>query len=101
MDIASFHSDDNPNGTTAQKRIDSIAAQRPDMTVSRHAIEEAEQVGLYRSMRILVNDFDAFSDPDASAGLTLRVSRKPERPASAPTVDQLRAALAVDELAVR
>lgn len=48
-----------------------------------------------------MNDVDAFSDPDAGAGLSLRISRKPERPAGAPTVDQLRAALAVDELAVR
>jgi len=66
--------------------------------VTRHLVEtleEAERVGFHGSPSILVDGVDVFADPEAGVGLSCRVYRTPDGLAGAPTVEQLRAALAV------
>jgi hypothetical protein len=96
MDIALLYLDGCPNWKVAEQRLSEIAAERPDITVTRHlvdTIEEAERVGFHGSPSILVNGVDAFADRDAGIGLACRVYATPGGPAGAPTLEQLRAVL--------
>ena len=89
--------DDCPNWRVADERLAAIAAERTDLKVTRHLVdtlEEAERVGFHGSPSILVDGVDVFAGPDAGVGLSCRVYRTPEGLAGAPTMEQLRAALA-------
>lgn len=104
MDIALLYFDDCPNWKIADERLVAIAAERPDLTVSRHLVdtlEEAERVGFHGSPSILVNGVDVFAEPDAGVGLSCRVYRTPDGPAGAPTIEQLRAALVGQDRTMR
>lgn len=104
MDIALLYFDDCPNWKIADERLAVIAAERPDLTVSRHLVdtlEEAERVGFHGSPSILVDGVDVFAEPDHGVGLSCRVYRTPDGPAGAPTIEQLRAALAGQDGTVR
>ena len=104
MDISLLYSDDCPNWKIADVRLAAIAAERPDLTVSRHLVdtfEEAERVGFHGSPSILVDGVDVFAGPDAGVGLSCRVYRTPDGSAGAPTLEQLRAALAGQNGTVR
>jgi protein-disulfide isomerase len=78
MDITLLYFDDCPNWRVAV--VDTL--------------EEAERVGFHGSPSILVDGVDVFAEPDAGVGLSCRVYRTPEGLAGAPTMEQLRAALA-------
>ncbi len=100
MDIALLYFDDCPNWKIADERLAAIAAERADLTVSRHlvdTVEESERLGFHGSPSILVDGVDAFADTDAGVGLSCRVYRTPDGLAGAPTVEQLRGALAVGD----
>ncbi len=100
MDIALLYFDDCPNWKVVDERLSEIAAERADLTVTRHLVEtleEAERVGFHGSPSILVDGVDVFADPEAGVGLSCRVYRTPAGLAGAPTVEQLRAALAVGD----
>lgn len=104
MDIALLYFDDCPNWKIADDRLAAIAAERCDLTVSRHLVdtlEEAERVGFHGSPSILVDGIDVFAEPDDGVGLSCRVYRTPDGPAGAPTIEQLRAALAGHDRTVR
>ncbi len=104
MDIALLYFDDCPNWKVAEERLVAIAAERTDLTVTRHlgdTVEEAERVGFHGSPSILVDGVDVFAEADAGVGLSCRVYRTPDGLAGAPTVEQLRAALAVGNGTVR
>lgn len=104
MDIALLYFDDCPNWKIADDRLAAIAAERPDLTVSRHLVdtlEEAERMGFHGSPSILVDGIDIFAEPDAGVGLSCRVYRTPDGPAGAPTIEQLRTALAGKDGSVR
>jgi hypothetical protein len=97
MDITLLYFDDCPNWRVADERLAAIAAERADLMVTRHLVdtlEEAERVGFHGSPSILVDGVDVFAEPDAGVGLSCRVYRTPDGLAGAPTVEQLRAALA-------
>lgn len=97
MDITLLYFDDCPNWRIAEERLAAIAAERADLTVTRHLVdtlEEAERVGFHGSPSILVDGVDVFAEPGAGVGLSCRVYRTPEGLAGAPTLEQLRAALA-------
>lgn len=97
MDITLLYFQGCPNWRIADERLATIAAQRSDITVTHHlveSIEEAERLGFHGSPSILVDGEDAFADADTAVGLSCRVFRTPEGPAGAPTVEQLKAALA-------
>lgn len=100
MDIALLYFDDCPNWKIADERLAVVAAERSDLTVSRHLVdtlEEAERLGFHGSPSVLVDGVDVFAGPDDGVGLSCRVYRTPDGPAGAPTVEQLRAALATQE----
>ena len=104
MDIALLYFDDCPNWKIADERLAAIVAERPDLTVTRHLVEtleEAERVGFHGSPSILVDGVDVFAEPDDGVGLSCRVYRTPDGLEGAPTVEQLRAALAVGNGTVR
>ena len=97
MDITLLYFDDCPNWRVADERLAAIAAERADLTVTHHLVdtlEEAERVGFHGSPSILVDGVDVFAEPDAAVGLSCRVYRTPNGLAGAPTMEQLRAALA-------
>lgn len=97
MDITLLYFDDCPNWKVADERLTAIAAERADLTVTRRlvdTVEEAERVGFHGSPSILVDGVDIFAEPDAGVGLSCRVYRTPDGLAGAPTMEQLRAALA-------
>ena len=104
MDIALLYFDECPNWEVAEERLVAIAAERTDLTVTRHLVNtvvEAERVGFHGSPSILVDGVDVFAEAGAGAGLSCRVYRTPDGLAGAPTVEQLQAALAVGNGTVR
>lgn len=104
MDIALLYFDDCPNWKIADERLAVIAADRPDVTVSRHLVEtleEAERVGFHGSPSILVDGVDVFAEPDAGVGMSCRVFHTPDGLVGVPTVEQFRAALGVGNETVR
>ncbi len=100
MDIALLYFDDCPTWKVVDERLSAIAAERADLTVTRHLVEtleKAERVGFHGSPSILVDGVDVFADPEAGVGLSCRVYRTPDGLAGAPTVEHLRAGLAVGD----
>lgn len=97
MDITLLYFDDCPNWKIADEPLAAIAAERADLLVTHHLVEtleEAERVGFHGSPSILVDGVDVFAEPGAGVGLSCRVYRTPDGLAGAPTMEQLRAALA-------
>lgn len=97
MNIELLYFEGCPNWRITDERLATIATQRSDITLTHHlveSIEEAERVGFHGSPSILVDGKDVFADADTPVGLSCRVYQTPKGPAGAPTVEQLRAALA-------
>lgn len=99
MEIILQYFDGCPNWEVAEERLAVIAAERPDVTVTRHLVEtfdEAERVGFHGSPSILIEGVDPFANAnaDAGVGLACRIYQTPDGPAGAPTLEQLRAAVA-------
>jgi hypothetical protein len=98
MNVTLLYFDDCPNWETAVQRLATIAADHPDMTVTRHRVEtleEAERLGFHGSPSILVDGVDAFAESTAPVGLSCRIYRTPDGLAGAPTLEQLRVALGI------
>lgn len=99
MDISLLYFEGCPNWRIAEQRLASLAAAHPGLTVTPHhveTVEEAERVGFRGSPSIQVDGVDVFAEPDDGVGLSCRVYRTPDGPAGAPTLDQLRAALGLE-----
>lgn len=97
MNIDLLYLDACPNWMIADERLSAIAVERPDLTVHHHlvdSVEEAERWGFHGSPSILLDGHDPFAGPDAGVGLSCRVYQTPDGPAGAPTLKQLRAAIA-------
>lgn len=97
MNIDLLYFDDCPNWKLADQRLSEIAAQRPDITLTRHEVhtnEEAQRIGFHGSPSILVKGVDPFADEDAGTGVACRLYATAHGPAGAPTLEQLRAAIA-------
>ena len=96
MDVALLYFDGCPNWKVVDQRLAEIAAERPDVRVTRHQVrtfEEAERVGFHGSPSILVDGVDAFDAADAGIGLACRVYATPGGAAGTPTLEQLRATI--------
>ena len=96
MDITLLYFEDCPNWRVADERLTTLAAERPDIRVSRHLVdteEEAERTRFHGSPSIQVDGVDVFADLDAEVSLSCRRYLTPHGYEGAPTLDQLRAAL--------
>lgn len=96
MDVSLLYFDDCPNWKLAAERLAVIAAEYPEVAVTRHRVEtvaDAERLRFHGSPSIVVDGVDVFAEPGASVGLSCRIYRTPDGLSGAPTMDQLRVAL--------
>ncbi len=97
MKITLLYFEDCPNWTVADVRLTALAAERPDIRVTRHLVDtaaEAERTRFGGSPSILVDGVDVFAEPGSQVGLFCRRYLTPNGYEGAPTLDQLRAVLA-------
>lgn len=97
MEITLLYFDGCPSWKVAEERLAVIAAERPDVTVTRRAVEtfeDAERLGFHGSPSLLVDGVDPFAAAGAGVGLACRIYQTPEGPAGVPTLDQIRAEIA-------
>ncbi len=93
MEITLLYFDGCPNWKLADQRLAQIAAEHPEIRVTRQrveTVEDAERIGFHGSPSILVDGVDVFAGPDAGVGLACRVYATPDGLAGAPTLEQLR-----------
>ncbi len=95
MEITLQYFDDCPNWHVAEVRLRQALTDigRPDQAILHQRVdtpEEAERVAFGGSPTILIDGTDPFADPTGPAGYACRVYNGD----AAPTVTQLRAALA-------
>lgn len=86
-----------PNWKVTDERLTAIAAERGNLTVTRHRVEtaaEAERIRFHGSPIILADGVDAFAEPGSAVGLSCRRYLTPHGYDGAPTLEQLHAALA-------
>ncbi len=96
MEITLQYFDGCPNWKVADERLTALAAERPDVVLTRQVVdteEEAERVGFHGSPSILINGTDVFAAPGAPVGLACRRYMTPDGAAGAPTLEQLRSAV--------
>ncbi len=97
MDITLLYFDDCPHWKVADDRPAALAAERPDITLTRRLVAdaaEADRIGFLGSPSILVDGVDVFAEPGSQVGLSCRRYPTPDGYEGAPTVEQLREALA-------
>lgn len=97
MDITLLYFEDCPNWKVADERLAALAAERPDIRVTRHLVDtvaEAEWTRFHGSPSILVESVDVFAEPGSEVGLSCRRYLTPDGYEGAPTLDQLRTVLA-------
>lgn len=98
MDVTFLYFEDCPNWLKADAQLRTLAAERPDLRIVRRIVdtpEAAEETRFRGSPSILIDGVDAFADADALVGLSCRVYQTPDGPSGSPTIEQLRAVLAV------
>lgn len=98
MEISLLYFDDCPNWTEADRHLEQLRTEFPDLVVTRRLVdttEKAEQVGFRGSPSILIDGEDPFGAPDAQVGLSCRIYQTPDGPAGSPTLDQLREAVTI------
>lgn len=99
MDVTLLYFEACPNWQTTESHLETLAREVPDLRISRHLVdtaEEAERVGFVGSPSILIDGVDPFADSNGPAGLSCRIYESPAGPAGSPTLDQLRKVLADD-----
>lgn len=88
--------DDCPSWRVASGLLDELAAEQPDIRITRRTVttpEGAERERFRGSPSILIDGEDRFADADEPFGLSCRLYSTPAGPAGAPTIEQLRAAI--------
>lgn len=97
MDITLLYFDGCPNWGQAAKHLDVLAAEFPDLNVTRRLVDtdtEAQRVGFHGSPSILFEGVDVFAPKDAPVGFSCRMYQTSDGPAGSPTIQQLRDAVA-------
>lgn len=95
MNVSLWYFDGCPHWRIADDRLAVIAAEHPEMVVTRHRVDserEAERVGFRGSPSFVVDGVDLFPVPDAPMGRSCRLYPTPGGLAGSPTVGQLRVA---------
>lgn len=96
MNVTLLYFEGCPNWKVADQRLAALSAEH-ELTVERrciHTAEEAEAAGFRGSPTILVEGRDPFATAADPAGLACRIYETQDGPEGAPTIEQLRAALA-------
>ncbi|MBS1265985.1 MAG: hypothetical protein MAG471_01850 [Acidimicrobiaceae bacterium] len=100
--VTLLYFDDCPNWAEAAGHLATLADEDPGLVVSHIQVntsEEAVRVGFRGSPSFIVDvdgtGVDPFADADAPVGLSCRVYETPDGMAGSPTLEQLRAALAL------
>lgn len=97
MEITLLYFDGCPNWKIADERLTLLAIERPEITVTHQLVETPEhavKVGFFGSPSLQVNGIDIFAEDGAQVGLACRRYPTPNGYDGAPTLDQLRIALA-------
>ncbi|GAA1209670.1 thioredoxin family protein [Rhodoglobus aureus] len=97
MEITLLYFEGCPHWKIADERLKLLAIERPEITVAHQLVEtpeQAEDVGFFGSPSLQVNGVDIFAADGARVGLACRRYPTPSGYDGAPTVDQLRIALA-------
>lgn len=97
MDITLLYFEGCPNWKVAGERLTTLAAERSDIHLIHHLVEtqaEAERTRFQGSPSILVDGVDVFAEPGSEVGLFCRRYPTPDGYEGAPTLEQLRTALA-------
>lgn len=97
MDITLQYFDGCPNWQVVAERLAVIAAEHPRVTVSQQLVESwdhAKALGFRGSPSVLVDGSDLFPHSSAPVGLACRIYATPTGLAGAPTLEQLREAIA-------
>lgn len=97
MDVTLLYFDDCPNWNETARHLERLADELGDVVVTHQVVDspdEAKRTGFRGSPTVLVDNVDAFADPEAPVGLACRIYQTPDGPAGSPTPDQLRAVLA-------
>ena len=97
MEITIQYFDGCPNWTVLEQRVRQVVGDRPDVAIVHQRVETPEDAVRLRfrgSPTLLLDGVDPFADGGRPGGLACRVYRTPEGLAGAPTLDQVRAALA-------
>ncbi|MEO6653097.1 MAG: thioredoxin family protein [Ilumatobacteraceae bacterium] len=100
MNVTLLYFDDCPNWKVADGHLRTLAAEHPGMEVQRRIVdtaEDAESTNFRGSPSIIVDGVDLFAKPDDPVGLSCRMYQTPHGPAGAPTLDQLRLAIASND----
>lgn len=96
MDVTLLYFDDCPNWRIADAHLHALAADLPDLRVTRRLLttpDDAEATGFRGSPSVLGDGVDLFAGPDAPVGLSCRLYQTPDGPAGSPTLAQLRTVL--------
>jgi hypothetical protein len=98
VNVRLLYFDDCPNWRQAEARLlEALADLETPVQVGYQLVrtpEEAERSGFRGSPTILIDGRDPFASPEDPVGLACRIYRTPGGVEPAPTVEQLRAALA-------
>jgi hypothetical protein len=99
VDVRLLYIEDCPNWRLAADRLREVLADvgGDAPTVALQLVrtpDEAARAGLRGSPTILINGCDPFGGPDDPVGMACRLYRSDKRVEGAPTVEQLRAAVA-------
>lgn len=97
MDVTLLYFEDCRNWKIAEDRLRQVLVARPDLTVRLQLVkthEQAKGMGFLGSPSIQVGGDDVFAAPNAQVGLMCRLYLTPTGYQGAPTLEQLRTALA-------
>ena len=97
MDITLLYFTECPNWKVADDRLNVLASERPDITVRHQLVdtpEQADRFGFLGSPSIHLDGIDLFAEPGSPTGMTCRRYPTPDGYEGAPTLEQLRTALA-------
>lgn len=98
MDVTLLYFTECPNWKIADERLRLLAIERPSITVRHQLVEtpeHADRVGFFGSPSIQVDGIDIFAAPGSQAALTCRRYPVQDGYEGAPTLEQLRTAIAL------
>ncbi len=97
VQVRRLYFDDCPNWLVAARHLEVLVGEDPSLEISIAIIDTPERAvseNFRGSPTILIDGEGPFAGPDDPVGLSCRIYQTPGGPAGAPTLKQLRAAIA-------